>query len=123
MDDFRDTRNDGPRRVDGTQARRMYLERIEAVDRKGPNLNSVIEINPDALAIAEGLDQERAQGQVRGPLHGVPVLLKDNIDTCDRMMTTAGSLALEGSIAAAGCLSGSAAARVGGADPGKNEPE
>ncbi|PYT26154.1 MAG: amidase [Acidobacteria bacterium] len=75
-----------------------YLERIEAIDKRGPGLNSVIEINPDALALAEKLDQERRERHVRGPLHGLPVLIKDNIDTADRMMTTAGSLALVGSI-------------------------
>jgi amidase len=74
----------------------MYLERIERIDRRGPALNSVIETNPDALSIAEGLDRERKQGRTRGPLHGVPVLIKDNIDTADRMETTAGSLALVG---------------------------
>jgi amidase len=74
----------------------LYLERIEAIDRRGPVLRSVIEINPDALAIAEALDEERRGGQVRGPLHGIPVIIKDNIDTADGMMTTAGSLALEG---------------------------
>jgi amidase len=77
----------------------MYLERIERFDRQGPALNAVIELNPDALAIAESLDAERKAGSVRGLLHGVPVMLKDNIDTADRMMTTAGSLALQGSIA------------------------
>ena len=77
-----------------------YLARIEAVDRGGPALNSVIELNPDALAIAEALDAERQAGTVRGPLHGIPILIKDNIDTGDRMQTTAGSLALEGSHAA-----------------------
>lgn len=71
-----------------------YLERIEAIDRAGPTLRSVIEVNPDALEIAEALDAERAAGHVRGPLHGVPVMVKDNIDTADRMQTTAGSLAL-----------------------------
>ena len=76
----------------------MYLERIEALDGRGPELRSIIETNPDALAIADELDAERAAGQVRGPLHGIPVALKDNIDTHDRMTTTAGSLALEGSI-------------------------
>jgi amidase len=75
-----------------------YLERIEAVDRQGPSLRSILEINPEALAIADGLDREREQAQVRGPLHGVPVLLKDNIATADRMTTTAGSYALEGCI-------------------------
>lgn len=73
-----------------------YLERIEALDRNGPRVNAVIEINPEALAIAEALDAERAAGKLRGPLHGIPVLLKDNIDTGDRMQTTSGSLALEG---------------------------
>ena len=77
---------------------RLYLERIEALDRQGPSLCSVIETNPDALAIAGQLDAERAAGNVRGPLHGVPILLKDNIATADRNTTTAGSLALEGSI-------------------------
>jgi amidase len=74
-----------------------YLERIEAVDRSGPRINCVIETNPDALAIAGQLDRERQAGKVRGPLHGVPVLIKDNLATADRMETTAGSLALLGS--------------------------
>jgi amidase len=78
---------------------KKYLERIEEIDRKGPALRSVIETNPDALAIARALDKERKSKGARGPLHGIPVLLKDNIDTHDRMMTTAGSLALLGSIA------------------------
>jgi amidase len=73
-----------------------YLERIEAIDRGEPKLNSVIEINPEALAIAEKLDAERRAGRVRGPLHGIPILLKDNIATADHMQTTAGSLALIG---------------------------
>jgi amidase len=73
------------------------LSRIEAFDRRGPALHHVLETNPDALDIADALDRERREGQVRGPLHGIPVLLKDNIDTADRMTTTAGSLALEGS--------------------------
>ena len=77
----------------------QYLERIEAIDRRGPALNSVIELNPDALSIAASLDAERLAKGARGPLHGIPILIKDNIDTADRMMTTAGSLALEGSIA------------------------
>jgi amidase len=76
-----------------------YLERIDAVDKHGPAVNSVIETNPDALAIAEALDKERKEKGPRGPLHGIPILIKDNIDTHDRMMTTAGSLALLGSIA------------------------
>src|SRR5262249_10945730 len=73
-----------------------YLARIEEIDKQGPGLNSVIEVNPDALAAADALDQERKEKGPRGPLHGVPVLLKDNIDTDDRMATTAGSLALAG---------------------------
>jgi amidase len=76
-----------------------YLSRIAAIDKQGPRLNSVIELNPDALAIADELDAERKTLGARGPLHGIPVLLKDNIDTADRMATTAGSLALEGSVA------------------------
>ena len=75
-----------------------YLARIEALDRRGPELRSVIEINPDALADADRLDQERRGRGPRGPLHGIPILLKDNIGTADRMTTTAGSLALTGSI-------------------------
>jgi amidase len=78
----------------------LYLGRIEALDRQGPELRSIIETNPDALALADDLDAERAAGNVRGPLHGIPVAIKDNIDTHDGMTTTAGSLALEGSIPA-----------------------
>jgi len=74
-----------------------YLARIAAIDKSGPRLNSVIETNPDALEIAEALDKERKEKGPRGPLHGIPVLIKDNIATADRMMTTAGSLALLGS--------------------------
>src|SRR5436309_3323590 len=73
-----------------------YLSRIDALDRRGPELRSVIETNPDALSIAGALDDERRAGRLRGPLHGVPILVKDNIGTADRMTTTAGSLALEG---------------------------
>ncbi len=76
-----------------------YISRIAAIDKQGPHLNSVIEINPDALNNADALDNERKTKGARGPLHGIPVLIKDNIDTKDRMSTTAGSLALEGSIA------------------------
>jgi amidase len=78
----------------------LYLERIEALNRQGPELRAIIETNPEALEIADRLDAERKAGTVRGPLHGIPVALKDNIDTHDRMTTTAGSLALEGSIPA-----------------------
>ena len=76
---------------------RKYLERIEEIDKGGPAINSVIEINQDAIAIAENLDRERKENRLRGPLHGIPILIKDNIDTADKMMTTAGSLALVGS--------------------------
>ena len=74
-----------------------YLERIDAIDKLGPAVNSVIEVNPEALATAEALDRERKERGPRGPLHGIPVLIKDNIATRDRMQTTAGSLALVGS--------------------------
>lgn len=74
----------------------MYLKRIEAIDKNGPGLNSVIEINPDALTIADAMDKERKDGKLRSPLHGIPILVKDNIDTADKMMTTAGSIALDG---------------------------
>lgn len=79
---------------------KLYLARIQAIDKAGPRLNSVIEVNPDAMAIAEAMDKERKAGKIRGPLHGIPILVKDNIDTGDKMMTTAGSLALEGHKAA-----------------------
>ena len=74
----------------------FYLDRIDALDRNGLVLNSIIEVNPDALEIARALDRERAASGPRGPLHGIPVVLKANIDTADRMDTTAGSLALAG---------------------------
>ncbi|HEY6118365.1 MAG TPA: amidase [Pyrinomonadaceae bacterium] len=74
-----------------------YLERINDIDKKGPAINAVIEINPDAISIAEALDRERKLKGARGPLHGIPILIKDNIDTADHMTTTAGSLALYGS--------------------------
>lgn len=76
-----------------------YLKRIDEIDKKGVALHAVIELNPDALAIADKMDSERKAGKVRGPLHGLPVLIKDNINTGDKMMTTAGSLALAGNIA------------------------
>ncbi len=75
-----------------------YIDRIDEIDQSGIQLNSVMEINSDALAIADELDKERQEGHIRGPLHGIPILLKDNIATLDRMQTTAGSLALLGSI-------------------------
>jgi amidase len=74
-----------------------YLNRINEIDKNGPHLNSIIELNPDAIKIAEQLDKEMKAGKIRGPLHGIPVLLKDNIDTHDKMSTTAGSRALKGS--------------------------
>lgn len=74
----------------------LYLKRIEEIDQSENGLNSVIEVNPDALSIADQLDEERTSGNVRGPLHGVPIMVKDNIDSGDKMMTTAGSLALAG---------------------------
>ncbi|MEA2235694.1 MAG: amidase [Thermoanaerobaculia bacterium] len=76
-----------------------YLSRIAAIDKHGPAINSIIELNPDALAIADAMDAERKAGHVRGPLHGVPVVIKDNIDTADKMKTSAGSLALAENIA------------------------
>ncbi|MBD2721772.1 amidase [Hymenobacter armeniacus] len=88
------------RMAKGTETARSlsekYLERIKALNEAGPMLRAVIEANPDALKIADGLDQERKAGKLRGPLHGIPVLIKDNIDSGDQMMTTAGALALHG---------------------------
>jgi amidase len=77
----------------------MYLDRIQKLDKNGPKLNSVIELNPDAILIADTLDKERKNGRLRSSLHGIPVLIKDNIDTADKMQTTAGALALEGNFA------------------------
>jgi amidase len=76
----------------------LYLARIDALNQRGPDLRAIIETNPQALEIADQLDAERKAGRIRGPLHGIPIALKDNVDTHDRMTTTAGSLALEGSI-------------------------
>src|SRR5258705_8400170 len=84
-------------RTTSEQLTREYLARIVALDQRGPGVNSVIELNPDALAMARRADDMRRHGQVLGPLHGIPILLKDNIDTGDRMQTTAGSFALVGS--------------------------
>jgi amidase len=78
-----------------------YLARIDAIDRRGPALRTVLELNPEARAIADAMDAERRAGHMRGPLHGIPVLIKDNIATSDRMLTTAGSLALGGTPAPA----------------------
>lgn len=78
----------------------QYLARIAAIDKAGPALNAIIELNPDALSIADGLDKERKAGKLRGPMHGIPVLIKDNIDTGDKMQTTAGALAMQGHHAA-----------------------
>jgi amidase len=94
IDDLQAGMADG--RYTARQLAEKYLARIEATDRKGPALSSVIEINPDALTIADALDRERREKGPRGPMHGIPVLIKDNIDTADKMMTTAGSLALVG---------------------------
>ena len=79
---------------------KIYLKRIAEIDKKGPALNAIIELNPEAITIAERMDAERKAGKVRGPLHGIPVLVKDNINTGDKMQTTAGALALEGNHAA-----------------------
>ncbi len=81
------------------QLTQQYLDRIAELDLRGPSLRAVLETNPEALAIADRMDAERKSGHVRGPLHGIPILVKDNIDTADRMTTTAGSSALAGSIA------------------------
>jgi amidase len=83
-------------RVTSVELVRGFLDRIAKIDKAGPKLNSVLELNPDAQAIAAALDRERKEKGPRGPLHGIPILLKDNIDTGDKMMTTAGSLALAG---------------------------
>ena len=77
----------------------LYLKRIQEIDENGPELNSVLQLNPDAVSIAENLDKERANGKIRGALHGIPVLLKGNIDTADKMFTNAGATALANSVA------------------------
>jgi amidase len=87
-------------KLSAEQITKLYLQRIEAIDKKGPLLNCVIEINPDALSTAKMMDEERKAGKIRGPLHGIPVLIKDNINTADKMQTTAGALAMQGHIAA-----------------------
>ena len=83
-------------KLSATSLAAQYLARIAAIDKAGPRLNAIIELNPDALAIAAAMDAERKAGKLRGPLHGIPVLLKDNIATADKMSTSAGSLALDG---------------------------
>ena len=100
-----------------------YLARIHEIDKTGPTLNSVIELNPDAEKIADALDQECKQKGPRGPLHGIPVLIKDNIDTDDRMKTTAGSLALVGRQSAQKILSSRQAAQRPGGDSRQNQPQ
>jgi amidase len=86
----------GAGRLTARQLTQYYLDRIAELDRRGPSLGAVLETNPRALEIADALDHERRSHGPRGPLHGVPILIKDNVETADRMMTTAGSLALEG---------------------------
>ena len=71
------------------QITQLYLNRIEAIDKNGPKLNTMIEVNPDALNIAKAMDKERKEGKIRGLLHGIPIVIKDNIDTGDKMQTTA----------------------------------
>ncbi|HET9949358.1 MAG TPA: amidase [Longimicrobiales bacterium] len=88
------------RRLTSREVTRLYLDRIAALDRDGAGLRSILETNPEAEEIADRLDAERRSGRVRGPLHGVPIVVKDNLDTADRMTTTAGSYALEGHVAA-----------------------
>jgi amidase len=87
-------------KLTSVQLVKIYLQRIKDIDKNGPSINAVIELNPDAISIAENLDKERKAGKVRGPMHGIPILIKDNINTGDKMMTTAGSLALVGNYAA-----------------------
>ena len=86
-------------RLTAEKITQLYIDRIQKIDKAGPMLNAVIEMNPDALSIARSLDAERKAGKLRGPLHGIPILIKENIDTADKMQTTAGALALQGNIA------------------------
>src|SRR2546427_178459 len=86
-------------RLTSARLTERFLQRVEAYDRGGPRLNAVLEVNPQAREIAEALDRERASGGIRGPLHGIPLFLKDNIATADRLHTSAGSLALKDCIA------------------------
>ena len=94
IDDLQEQMRSG--RLTAVKLTQAYFDRIAQIDKAGPKLNSVIELNPDALALAQQLDDERMAGKVRGPLHGIPILIKDNIATADQMQTTAGSLALVG---------------------------
>jgi len=94
VDQLQRAMNDGT--LSAVELTKAYIARINEIDKSGPFLNAVIELNPDAITIAKVLDGERKSGKIRGPLHGIPVLLKDNIDTADRMQTTAGALAMEG---------------------------
>lgn len=87
-------------KLSSEQITNLYLQRIDAIDKKGPAINAVIELNPDAVSISRALDQERKGGKTRGPLHGIPILIKDNVNTGDKMQTTAGALAMQGHIAA-----------------------
>jgi len=84
------------RRLSATELTEYYISRINALDRRGPKVNAILELNPDAIAIAEALDKERRTKGPRGPLHGIPMVVKDNVDTADKMHTTAGSFALLG---------------------------
>ncbi|WP_395050044.1 amidase [Flavobacterium sp.] len=86
-------------RYNSVQLVELYLKRIENIDKSGQKLNSIIEINHDAVSIAKQMDNERRNGKTRGPLHGIPIVIKDNIDTADKMQTTAGSLAMVGNFA------------------------
>src|SRR5262249_58890808 len=103
-------------RLDAETLVNMYLSRIQSVDRSGPTLRSVQEINPDAIAIARALDEERRGGRVRGPLHGIPILLNDNIATADKMETTAGALAPGGARPRGGPAPARGARAGGGGD-------
>ena len=97
VEQFQDAMESG--KYTSRQICELYIARIKEKDQSENGLNSVIELNPDALAIADDLDKERTEGKVRSPLHGIPIMIKDNIDTGDKMMTTAGSMALAGSSA------------------------
>ena len=96
LPDVVDALNNG--QISSQQLVTLYLERIESVDKNGPTLQSVLTVNPDALAQAKALDEKRANGEILGPLHGVPVLIKDNIESKDSMPTTAGALALKDNV-------------------------